>query len=269
MWLDLVRALLGLILASGACAGCGRAAKKEAKRQAPIATLVGQVRLAPGVALPQYTSLDLVRTPLQSRDFGTLPSECAQANEEARTPVQLTASGFLRGVVVAASDFTRMRQQLKPKHHKLAIDHCRLEPALIAATGGDILELENHDDFGFAPIYGPAFTPVPLARGKHIEQMMFPGGVDSVLCTLGAPCGRSDIIVFFHPVHAVTDAQGAFKISNFPASELVRVSAWHPLFEPAENFVWLEPGQTAHVELVLAPKERFVPKTDARAALPH
>jgi hypothetical protein len=267
MWLDLVRAVLGLVLAFSACAACGGSAESKSPRQGPVSTLVGHVRLVGGTALPEYTALDLVRTPLQRRDMGELPSECARANEDARTPVQLTASGFLSGVVVAASDFTRVREH-KAKHHKLVIEHCRLKPALLAATGGDILELENHDEFDFAPIYGPAYTPVPLRRGKRIEQVLIPGGVDSMLCTLGAPCGRSDIIVFFHPVHAVTDAEGAFKISNFPASELVRVSAWHPLFEPAETLVWLEPGQTSHVELALTPKERFVPKPDARAELP-
>jgi hypothetical protein len=39
----------------------------------------------------------------------------------------------------------------------------------------------------------------------------------------------------------------------------VRVTAWHPLFEPVETFVWLDPGQESSIKLQLTPKARFVP----------
>jgi hypothetical protein len=65
------------------------------------------------------------------------------------------------------------------------------------------------------------------------------------------------VVVFKHPIHAVTDARGQFRIDGFPTSELVRVSAWHPLFEQSDTFVWLEPGKPTSIELVLEPKERF------------
>lgn len=271
MWLHPVRAVgclapsLLVVLLIGA--GCGQTPSEKPRRQGPVGTLVGQVRLAPGAALPQYASFDLVRRPLQLKDPGLVPSECAQANEAARTAVQLTASGTLAGVVVAASDFTRVRDH-RPRMHKLVIEHCRLQPAVIAATGGDILKLENRDEYAFSPLYGPTFTARPLKRGADpFEQVLIPGGVDSILCSLGAPCGRSDILVFFHPVHAVTDGEGKFRLNGFPASELVRVSAWHPLFEPSENFLWLEPGQTGTAELMLVPKARFLPPPP-QAALP-
>ena len=57
----------------------------------------------------------------------------------------------------------------------------------------------------------------------------------------------------------MTDSLGQFQMTNFPASELVRVTAWHPLFEPTETFVWLEPSQVSTVNLQLTPKTRFVP----------
>jgi hypothetical protein len=39
----------------------------------------------------------------------------------------------------------------------------------------------------------------------------------------------------------------------------VRITAWHPLFEPSETFIWLEPGAQGHIVLELQPKARFVP----------
>lgn len=237
---------------------------KQPRRLGPTATLTGHVRLAPGARLPAYASLDLVRRPLRlSAERGEIPAECADANEKARMPVQVTPDGALTNIVVAASDFTRVHER-GPKIYDVVIEHCQLKPPIVAASGGDVLALENKDKFPFEPLVGPSFAGTPLK--ERIKLPLYPGGVDSILCSLGAPCGRTDLVVFFHPVHAVTDEHGAFRITNFPASELVRVNAWHPLFEETSTFVWLEPGQQSNVELVLSPRERFVPPAPPPAA---
>lgn len=228
-------------------------------RTGPVGTLIGEVLLAPDSQLPAYTPLDLVRRPLRVHGLPDPPSECTEANEAARTAVSLAPDGRLRGVVIAASDFTRVRER-KAKRHKLQIEHCRLTPTIIAAQGGDILELENHDDYAFEPLLGPSYEGRVLHRGKTLELPLVASGIDIVQCTLGAPCGRADVLVFHHAVHTVSDDAGRFRIENFPAGELVRVTAWHPLFEPAETFVWIEPGQQTAVKLQLTPKARFIAK---------
>jgi hypothetical protein len=259
----LLRFLAGLCCV--AAFGCQPHDAASKRQHGPVGVLSGHIRLAAGAQLPQYTSLDLVRRPLRLSQHAAVPSACQSANESARTAVQLTATGFLAGVAIAASDFTRVRERAPQTHHAV-IENCRLSPSLIAATGGDTLSIENRDDFGFEPLVGPAYEGRPLRRGqKKLTLPLFPGEVDSILCSLGAPCGRTDLVVFFHPVHAVTDASGSFRIDNFPAAELVRVNAWHPLFEETEIFIWLEPGQKTSVELTMTPKQRFVPVLD----VPH
>jgi hypothetical protein len=227
------------------------------KRNGPVAELRGRVRLADGSGLPEYAAFDLVRRPLLPGSGSQPPTACAEANERARQPVELGPDRGLSGVVVAASDFTRIRQRDAVKH-RVTIRDCRLTPALIAAQGGDVLEFENLDDFPFEPVLGPVFKSSPLPKGKKVRLPMSPG-MESIMCSPSAPCGRTDLIVFFHPAYAVTDARGEFRIPNFPAGEQVRVSAWHPLFEVSENFVWLEPGERGSIDLVLTPKPRFVP----------
>jgi len=236
---------------------CQKKPEERKLRSGPVGTLIGEVLLAQGSQLPAYTPLDLVRRPLRVHSLPDPPSECGAANEAARTAVTLATEGRLRGVVIAASDFTRVRER-KPKRHKLAIEHCRLQPTMIAAQGGDILELENHDAYDFEPLIGPSYEGTVLRRGKTLERPLIASGIDIVQCTLGAPCGRADVLVFHHPVHTVTDDNGQFRIANFPAGELVRVTAWHPLFEPSETFVWIEPGQQTSVKLQLTPKTRYV-----------
>jgi hypothetical protein len=252
----LTRTLL-FVLALCSVLACQSKPEQRKLRSGPVGTLIGEVLLAPDSQLPAYTRLDLVRRPLRVHSLPDPPSECAQANEAARTAVTLTPEGRLRGVVIAASDFTRVHER-KPKHHKLKIEHCRLQPTVITAQGGDILELENHDLYDFEPLIGPGYAGSTLPRGKTLERPLVASGIDIVQCSLGAPCGRADLLVFHHPVHTVSDDAGKFRIANFPAGELVRVTAWHPLFEPAETFVWIEPGKQSSVKLQLTPKLRFV-----------
>jgi hypothetical protein len=239
--------------------------QKHKLRNGPVGLLKGEIELAPGSPLPKFAAMDIVRRPLQIHGMPPAPSECVEANEEARTPVKVTDEGLLSGIVVAASDFTRLRERL-PKEHKVAIEHCRLKPNIVAAQGGDILKLENKDAYGFEPLIGPAYESHALPRDKVLKFPLVASGIDVVQCSLGAPCGRTDLLVFHHPVHTVSDDKGHFTIKNFPAGELVRVTAWHPLFEPTETFVWIDPGQTNSVKIQLTPKTRFTSAPSAPSA---
>jgi hypothetical protein len=249
--------LVATLIALGAASASGCEREKVRPAQAPAATLTGYVRLAEGAQLPAYAPPDLARQPLHVRQARAVPPGCASALEAARRPVKLVGERRLAGVVVAASDFTRFRER-KPRVHRVAIRGCRLQPAVVAAMAGDTLALENEDSFPFEPLLGPAFSARPLAPGRRVLLPLAGGKVESIQCTRTAPCGRTDLVVFQHPVHALTDARGEFRIDGFPPSELVRVSAWHPLFEESQTFVWVEPGEAVSVELVLEPRARFV-----------
>ncbi len=260
----LVVSLWVTALAGAASLGCGR---DPSRRSGPVGVLTGRVRLADGAGMPEYAAFDLGRRPLHEAGSEAEPASCAAANQAARHPVQLTADRALSGIVVAASDFTRMRAR-DPVVHPVQIHRCRLQPPLIAAQGGDLLELRNDDAFPFRPMLGPSYAARILPPGSKVRVPLRPGTVDSILCSRGAPCGRTDLVVFYHPVYAVTDARGEFRIPNFPAAELVRVSAWHPLFEESQTFVWLEPGERGHAELLLTPKRRFLPSSAQAGASP-
>lgn len=231
---------------------------KALRKSGAVAMLEGRVRLAPGAQVPTYASPDLARQPLQAVGARTVPGECAAAQRAALQPVKNTADALLAGIVIAASDFTHYDERKSEVHH-VALAGCRLQPPVVAAMGGDFIDLENRDAFAFSPLFGPSFKAIPLRQGGHMRMSLGPGTVESILCSRDAPCGRTDLIVFHHPVYAVSDAHGAFRISNFPAAELVRLTAWHPLFEESETFVWLQPGEHGAVELMLTPRKRFVP----------
>lgn len=253
-----VRSLAVLrVLLLAVCIGC-TPEPKALRKSGALAVLEGRVRLAPGAQLPTFAAPDLARQPLQADAPRGVPDECGAAQRAALQPVATTAGDLLAGIVVAASDFTHYSERKSIVHH-VAVAGCRLQPSVVAAMGGDFVDLENRDAFAFSPLFGPAFKAIPLHRGRHMRRSLSPGTVESILCSRDAPCGRTDLIVFHHPVYAVSDSLGSFRIPNFPAAELVRITAWHPLFEESETFVWLQPGEHGSVELQLTPRKRFLP----------
>jgi hypothetical protein len=252
--------LLGLVFVLLACEGrdCAAFERKLKLRSFPVGVLSGRVRLAPDAQLPAYPEAQLSIVALTPRATPQgLPAECAEQNRRARTPVELGPDRGLSNVVVAASDFTRNRPR-DPAVHRARIEHCRLEPQTIAMMSADRLVLENRDAYPFAPLYGPAYSAKPLARGTRLFVPTYPASIEPLACSSDAPCGRTDVVVFQHPVHAVTDAQGHFRIEGFPAAEQVTITALHPLFDESTTAIWVEPGQHRSIELVLNPKKRFV-----------
>ncbi|MDD9933064.1 MAG: hypothetical protein OXT09_05645 [Myxococcales bacterium] len=220
------------------------------------AVLIGRVELAKGARLPSYAAADQVRRALiaDGERVASLDAECAAAEKAARRPVTLGDRGALGGVVVAASDFTHYRPR-EPRTHTLRIEGCRLSPPVLSAAAGDRLVIDNADGREHVPSLRPSYRARPLAAGDRVVQRLA-AGLEAVLCARDRPCGRADVLTFHHPVHAVTAEDGSFRIEDFPVGEMVRVSAWHPLFKEARAHVWLEPGEQRTVRLVLKPRRR-------------
>jgi hypothetical protein len=244
----------GVLCAIAAAAACGDAPDAP-ERRGPFGVLVGRVLLADAATLPAYAPRDLRQTAVRGMPQADVPPACGAAAARAASPVALAEGRALSNIVVAASDFTHLYDR-KSVTHRVEIHGCALAPRTIVARAGDRLLIENRDAIGFEPLIGPSLKLERIARGEHVLRTLEPG-IDAVACTPRAPCGRTDVVVLRHPVAAVTDAYGAFRIEHFPAREVVRVTAWHPLFEESEAFVWVEPGKQSSVDLVLTPKPRF------------
>lgn len=217
------------------------------------AALVGVVRLIDEAVLPAYGAAELGWGRLVEGDLGD--ADCPPRTREA--VLTLAADRGIGGVVVAASGFRG--KHLYPKRtRRVVFEGCRLEPAMTAATMGDTLELENRGKGDVPVTFGPAAEPIALRPGFRPRLPLAPG-FESLMCPSEAGCGRADVAVFQHSVHAVTDAQGRFVIEGFPAHQNVNVHAWHPLLSEVVTQVWVEPGERREVTLVIRPK----PPTDA------
>ncbi|MDD9970792.1 MAG: hypothetical protein OXR73_31435 [Myxococcales bacterium] len=250
------------LLLCGACGDCGSKSKRTGSDRttggpATAKTVVtGRVKLAPGHSLPAYSLEDMERKVLTNARRGEWPKGCTPPKLADRRPVQLTPDGYLKGVMVGATGF-KTASPRPPKVHDVTIEDCRLTPSLVVAVKGDVLRIRNNVDFPFMPTFGPATVARTLMPEQKFEVDLDRGGVESVLCGFTAPCGRTDVVTIYHPVYALTDSQGRFRIEDFPPDQPVELNAWHPLFEANKIEFTAELGEIKEVELVVAPKQRF------------
>lgn len=223
-------------------AGTEAAAELPPEPDRPSGVLEGRVLLAPGVELPAWEQhpLAVSRSPISDA--------CTPPQEGDRYPLQLSAGRALGGVLVALSNF-RSEVPHEPVTHEVTITDCRITPRFVDATRGDSIRVTNRTDFPFLPVFGAAggmMQALLYEQSRDIE--LDRGGVWPLNCGFGAPCGRADVVVLYHPVHTLTDDEGRFRIENPPSGENLRLSAWHPLLREAAVEITVRAGQDQTVE---------------------
>jgi hypothetical protein len=206
----------------------------------------GVVRLAEGVELPSYPLVTDTNQPAP-------PASCTPPRTADRQPVALGEGRGLVEVLVAGSEFDATPAEHAPVDHAVTIRDCRLDPPFVVATRGDRISLTNGTDYPFLPGLGSSGFMQALLHGETRPIALDQGRVMQLGCHFAAACGRTDIVVLDHEVHAVSTASGRFRIERFPAGDGAEVHAWHPLFEDARATVQVRAGEVTRVELVLRP----------------
>ncbi|MDD9938771.1 MAG: hypothetical protein OXT09_34495 [Myxococcales bacterium] len=238
-WLSIV--LLGL----SACD-----APAEDVREPPpegSAVLEGVVLLADRATVPAYEADDLGWDRLFEGDVGDTGCRPRKRQEV----LKLGQGRTLGGVVVAASGF-RGRSLYARETHTVSFERCELSPNMVSATHGDRLKVVNRGQ-GAAPFtFGAVASPRSLPEGGEAVLHLAPG-IESLMCPREVGCGRTDVVVFHHSLHDVSDIAGRFRIEGFPVRQAVGLHAWHPLLPESFIQVWLEPGERKEVQIVITP----------------
>lgn len=225
----------------------------------------GTVRLADATELPEIPPRMMYVQVLQQSDPLPMPPECTPAKQTDRRPVQLGPGNVLSSVFVAASDFKTAAARA-PRVHELTIRDCRLTPMVIGAMRGDTLHIKSETDYPFMPQVGAVTFFETMIKGQDRSHTLEALGPQAVMCGFTAPCGRSDVITVAHPLYAVTDQVGHFRIEGIPANEALNLNAWHPLFRTTTQSVTVGAGETKQVDFVLTPEPQYTPtgQEDAR-----
>lgn len=231
----------------------------------PTGTIEGIVRLAPGTSLPSYAD-----HPMQNVGAAApLPSDCPPPNDADRQPVQLGSSGGLTNlVIVATGDRERWPDTAGPRTHPVRIERCRLAPRTLVAERGDTIHFENDSTFPFFPDLGTGFTRA-LISTDPLDLVLDQGGVRTIGCGFANACGRVEVVTLYHPVYTVSDGEGRFRMTNVPADQEIRVTAWHPLFQEIGGTARVSAGGTTTLELVITPIAPPAPPTTTEPTPPR
>jgi hypothetical protein len=214
--------------------------------------VIGIVRLAEGAAVPSWPEQAMPRPP-GTRQIH--PEVCGPPKLTDGQPARLdAATRALSGILVAPSDFDRA-PAAAPVTHELTIRECRLDPPFFVATVGDRVRLSNATDYPFVPMAGEGagITQALLFQQTREFPLQRPGARMVGCTTFGSACGRTDIMVMAHPLHALSGADGHFRIERVPANQDLQLHAWNPLFQESVVPLRVAPGETKTVEFVMTP----------------
>jgi hypothetical protein len=219
----------------------------------PTGTIVGIVRLAEGETVSSWPDALMPRPPGEPV---ARPDVCGppKLTDKQSARVADPATRAVSGVLIAPVGFT-WAPPPRPVTHELAIRDCILDRPFLAASIGDRVRLTNDTDYPFLPTAGegPGITQA-LTRGQTRELTLDRPGPRTVACNaFGLACGRADVMVLGHTLHAVTGVDGRFRIEKVQANTELRIHAWNPLLQESNQTIKLAPGETRTLEFVMRP----------------
>ncbi len=148
--------------------------------------------------------------------------------------------------------------------------HVRITPSCaypsrtIAVTYGQRLEVSNQSKVLFAPFIQQSTAAAvmmapPLENGDPVKIYPEKAGYFTLADRM-VPYVHEDLYVFRHPLHAVSDTTGHYRIDGLPLGKL-QIGAHHPAFDAdATGPVEVVPGVVQRVDLTLT----YKPKTPAK-----
>lgn len=214
------------------------AAERGRSLRVPAGALEGVVRLAADT-VPQRTH---VRNT-------TDPEVCGETQTLEDWVISRDNRG-IRNVIVALADLPA--EKIPPRRsRRFTLDNrdCRFVPHADVLTVGDTIEATNSDPILHnTHLYGAMSANIALpVKGMTVRRIAARAGMVIVKCDVHGWM-QAFVRVDDHPFHAVTDAEGSFRIPDVPPGVYL-VEFWHERLGWQRTRVRLEPGQTQRVEI--------------------
>ena len=140
----------------------------------------------------------------------------------------------------------------KPGHLLLDNKKCRFEPHAAVLTVGSTLEVKNSDKILHTAhgYFAATFNLALPGESANVKQLLRRPGIAQIRCDSHGWM-NAFIRVDRHPFHAVTDAQGRFKIEGVPPGTYT-LEVWHERSGSKKQEIAVKGEQTTRVELTLA-----------------
>lgn len=234
--MKLWRATLWVAVLGPACQATGRNNAPDASE--PGSVVVGTVRLDESIAL-EPTRIENT----------TDPEICGEG--QTLEDVLVSGERGLQNVIVSVRDAPSVTRAPET----LVLDNvgCRFEPHAAVIMTGDTIEARNSDAvLHTTHLYGPKEMNFSLpVQGMTSSRVLTEPGVYAVKCDVHGWM-QAYVRVDDHPFHAVTGADGGFRIPGLPEGRYT-LEVWHERFGGVEREVDVRGGVETLVEVVYSP----------------
>lgn len=204
----------------------------------PVGVIEGRVVLE-GSPIPESTSLENT----------TDPDDCGMRHSLEDILVNPDNRG-IRNAIVSLTGLS-LPAGYEPPSSLLVVDNrqCRFEPHVAVLTVGGVIEARNSDPlYHSVHLYGLKQLNVSLhtSKSRLIKLPTRPGFL-IIKCDVHGWM-QSYVRVDPHPFHAVTDADGRFRIEGAPTGTH-RLETWHEHWGPQQQTITVASDATAEVNI--------------------
>jgi hypothetical protein len=179
----------------------------------PTGSLEGTIRVD-GPPSPEMKGVDYSRCPAAARVYGKVFRE-GPAGADGLRP--------LADVLVAVTGYTGYYVPERGEGAKITIDDCAFASRTVAMTFGQRLEVANRAADLWAPTLAQAPMPVlMMATSKGDPVLLYPPhpGYFTLVDKEKHEWAQADVYALLHPLHAVSDEAGHYRIDGIPVGKL-------------------------------------------------
>jgi hypothetical protein len=223
----------------------------------PTGSVEGTITVT-GPAAPDV-KVDVSKCPAAMDTYGKLFRE--------GKPEKPGGERWLADAVVVAVGYPGFVREKHEAVHVSITTACGYPQRTIAMTYGQRLEVTNKSKLLFAPVIDQALTMAmmvapPLETGDPVRLYPIKAGHFTMSDHM-EPFVKEDLYVLRHPLHAVSDLTGHYRIDGLPLGRL-QIGVHHPAFEAdAQAPVEVVAGMVQKVDLTLTYKPKPAAKVDA------
>jgi hypothetical protein len=145
---------------------------------------------------------------------------------------------------------------LRPKEAvKLDNLGCAFVPHVFSATVGQSLVIQNSDPIlhdAHAMLGSRTLFNVAVPKARSVTKRLMEPGLIHFNCNVRHTWMQAYGVVVEHPYHAVTGADGRFRLDDVPPG-VWTLRIWHELLGSTDRQVHVEAGQNSQVRIELQP----------------
>ncbi|MGO8999360.1 MAG: carboxypeptidase-like regulatory domain-containing protein [Polyangiaceae bacterium] len=227
----------------------------------PTGSVEGTIRID-GPPAPETKGVDFSTCPDGARMYGHLFREGAPGADGSRP---------LADAIVAITGYQGYYIPERKEAATLTIDDCAFASRTVAMTFGQRLEIANNSGELWAPMLTQAPMPVLMMATAHGDPVrLYPPhpGYYTLVDKGKHFWAQADVYALLHPLHAVSDASGHYRIDGVPVGKLKVNARLAALQRDASADVEVLAGVVQTADLVLHYTPAPVASADA-GAKPH